>query len=74
LHPSSAEVVSRLLKESEVTNLAAIVRVSMSTAQSYQLSSSLNNISADMRGSHRNREHEPGISFVLLIVGGDTVD
>ena len=68
MHPSSAEVVSRLLKESEVTNLAAIVRVSMSTAQSYQLSSSLNNISADMRGSHRNREHEPEIEVVICML------
>lgn len=45
---SSAEVMSRLLEEREVTILADLVDVPVSTAQSYQLSDSLNKISVVM--------------------------
>ena len=69
---SSSEVVCRLLEENDVSNFADILHVSMSTAQSYQLSSSLNNISADMTeeatGSEKNREHEPETEVVSCML------
>jgi hypothetical protein len=68
---SSAKIMSRPLEEKEVTILADCVRDPMSTAESYQLSASLNNISADVTekatGSE-DREHEPEIEVVSCML------
>ena len=69
---NSSKVLSRLLEEREVMIVTDFVRIPMSTAQSYQLSASLNNISADTTEAstrlENNREHEPEIEVVSCML------
>jgi histone deacetylase complex regulatory component SIN3 len=68
---SSAEVVSTLLEESDVMETEGSARDPMSTAQSYQLFASLQNISSDMPeeaiGSGNKRDDEPEITVVSYV-------